>query len=72
MRRLDSTGDTTITEWDAETITDEEIEEAAAAFRKELDAGFFAYGVKDGKGEVIRDFDPAADEIVLRPAIQGG
>jgi hypothetical protein len=69
---LDKSGDTKIT-WDRSKPL--EIEIARAAFRKAKLDGYMAYKVsgKDGvKGEVLADFDPTAERIILAPPLAGG
>ncbi len=69
---LDATGDTKMT-WDASRQL--EVDNARATFDKLRNQGYMAYRVlgKSGdKGEVMRDFDPAAERIILAPATVGG
>jgi hypothetical protein len=68
---IDRTGDTKII-WDAKN--EDEVEAARATFKKLKAKGYLAYSVsKDGsKGEVLREFDPNAEKIILSPAMQGG
>jgi hypothetical protein len=49
------------------------VAEASARFKKLTGAGFTA-AVRRGAGasELIRDFDPAADETVFFPRLRGG
>ena len=74
MRVLDSTGDTAVA-WD---IGDAEaVREAEALFRRLLDGErrmAFARpaGAKADEAELIRAFDPAAEEILMVRPIQGG
>lgn len=52
-----------------------EVEEAERTFKNLKKKGYLAYKVegKDGeKGEVLHDFDPNAERIILSPAMQGG
>lgn len=68
---LDHTGDTKI-------IWDRHNEDEVAAARRTFDdlkkKGFLSYSVsKDGsRGEVIREFDPDAEKIILSAPMQGG
>lgn len=68
---IDQTGDTK-TIWDKNNP--DEVEAAKATFDRLKGKGYLAYKVsKDGsKGEVIRDFDPDAEKIILSPPMQGG
>jgi hypothetical protein len=69
---LDKTGDTKIT-WDRSKP--DEIEVARAAFANARARGMMAYKVtgKDGtKGEIMHEFDPQAERIILAPALRGG
>lgn len=71
MRVLDHTGDTKI-EWNPRR--GEETNAAREMFDKLKKRGYLAYKLKrDGtQGEVIREFDPSAERIVMSPAMQGG
>tara|TARA_R110000824_G_scaffold40789_4_gene121927 strand:- start:946 stop:1245 length:300 start_codon:yes stop_codon:yes gene_type:complete len=68
---LDQTGDTKIV-WDYKN--DVEVAAAKAQFDALKKAGYIAYSVnKDGtNGEVIREFDPKAEKIILSPPMVGG
>lgn len=68
---LDHTGDTKLI-WDRKN--EDEVEAAKEMFKKLRKKGYLAYTVtKDGsKGEVIKDFDPDAEKIILSPPIAGG
>ena len=69
--RLDRTGHTTLAEW---TAGDEAaVEEAARAFRAELDNGMLASATRaDGSAEVVRELPLDADMVILRRPIAGG
>jgi hypothetical protein len=64
-------GDLCLAEWDQgrpETVT-----EAAAAFAEHFTPGRLAFCLEGpGRTRPIRTFDPAASEILIVPAIQGG
>ena len=69
--RMDQTGHTTIAEWtagDSHTI-----EAAVAAFRAELEQGYYAV-VSDGEGhaEHVRELPLEAPLVILRRPIAGG
>ena len=69
--RMDQTGHTTLAEW---TADDEAAADAAvAAFRKQLDAGYYAV-VSGGEGhaEQVRELPLDADLVILRRPIAGG
>jgi hypothetical protein len=74
MRVLDSTGDTAVT-WDIED--EEAIRTAEAHFRRLLEnerrMAFARHaGANADEAELIRAFDPTADEILMVRPIQGG
>lgn len=64
-------GDLCLAEW--EPGRPETIRQAAGIFAREFTPGRLAFRL-DGPGRTtpLRDFDPAAAEILLVPAIQGG
>ncbi len=69
--RLDQTGHTTIAEWE---IDDEvSVDAAVAAFREQLDQGYFAV-VSEGEGraEQVRELPLGASVVILRRPIAGG
>lgn len=68
---LDQTGDTKII-WDPEKA--EEVAHARETFDKLRKKGYAAYSVnkKGDKGEVIREFDPDAEKMILAPQMVGG
>lgn len=63
---------------DLKVIWDPANEDEVAAAREQFDTltgkGFLAYTVGDRgrKGTQVRTFDPAAEKIILAPAMQGG
>ena len=69
--RMDRTGHTTLAEW---TAGDEAATEAAvAAFREQLDAGYYAVvSTGEGKAEQVRELPADADLVILRLPIAGG
>jgi len=71
LRELGTRGDTKII-WDAEKK--EEVQAAKDTFDKLRDQGYFAYRVKKkgDKGEVITQFDPQAEKIILALPMRGG
>ena len=69
--RMDRTGHTTLAEW---TAADEAaIEAAAAAFREQLDAGYYAV-VSEGEGHArqVAELPADAELVILRRPIAGG
>src|SRR3954452_2460818 len=69
--RMDRTGHTTLAEW---TAGDEAaVEAAAAAFRQQLDAGYYAV-VSEGEGQArqVRELPADAELVILRRPIAGG
>ena len=69
--RMDHTGHTTIAEWSAQDV--ESVEAAVAAFREQLDDGYFAV-VSEGAGhaEQVRELPLDAPLVILRRPIAGG
>jgi hypothetical protein len=69
--RMDHTGHTTVAEW---TQGDEaSVEAAVAAFREQLDAGY--YGVVstgEGQAEQVYELPLDAELVILRRPIAGG
>ena len=69
--RMDQSGHTTLAEW---TADDEAAAEAAvAAFREQLDAGYYAV-VSSGEGhaEQVRELPLDAELVIMRLPISGG
>lgn len=69
--RMDQTGHTTLAEWTAEDPA--AVEAAVAAFRRELDEGYYAV-VSEGQGraEHVRELPLDAPLVILRRPIAGG
>jgi len=69
--RMDETGHTTLAEWTAHDS--EALEAAVAAFRAELEHGYFAV-VSQGEGhaEQVRELPVDASLVILRRPIAGG
>jgi hypothetical protein len=69
--RMDRTGHTTLAEW---TAADEDaIEAAAAAFREQLDAGYYAVVSQgEGRAEQVTELPADAELVILRRPIAGG
>ena len=69
--RLDSTGHTTLAEWRADDP--QAVERAVVAFRRELDAGYYAVvSAGEGQAEQVRELPLEADLVILRRPIAGG
>jgi hypothetical protein len=69
--RMDQTGHTTVAEW---TPADPVASEAAvAAFRAELDAGYYAVvSEAEGRAEQVAELPLDAELVILRRPIAGG
>jgi hypothetical protein len=69
--RLDQTGHTTLTEWSIEDPAP--FEAAVAAFRAELDRGYFGIAsLPDGSAEQITELPFDTPTVILRRPIAGG
>jgi hypothetical protein len=69
--RMDGSGHSTLAEW---TPTDEQaVEAAVAAFREQLEAGYYAV-VDEGEGRArqVEELPLDADLVILRRPIAGG
>jgi hypothetical protein len=69
--RMDRSGHTTLAEW---TAADEvAVEAAVAAFREQLDAGYYAV-VSEGEGQAkqVDELPLDAELVILRRPIAGG
>jgi hypothetical protein len=69
--RMDQTGHTTLAEWSADDPV--AVEAAIAAFRAELEQGYYAvvsYG--EGDAEQVRELPVDAGLVILRRPIAGG
>jgi hypothetical protein len=68
---MDSSGHTTLAEWTAEDPAS--VETALAAFRAELDRGFFAVVTEgEGSAEQVRELPIDASLVIMRRPIAGG
>ncbi len=69
--RMDNTGHSTLAEWTAGD--DAAVEAAVAAFREQLDAGYYAV-VTEGEGHArqVTDLPLDAELVILRRPIAGG
>jgi hypothetical protein len=69
--RMDQTGHTTVAEWTADDLTS--VEAAVAAFRAELDQGYYALVSQgEGRAEQVRELPLDASVVILRRPIAGG
>ena len=69
--RMDQTGHTTLAEWNAEDPAS--VEAAVAAFRDQLDQGYFAVvSLGEGHAEQVRELPLDAPTVILRRPIAGG
>lgn len=71
LRIMDGSGDTKII-WDSDQP--EEVKVARETFKKLRKKGYNAYSVRrlGEKGEVVTEFDPDAEKIILAPPMSGG
>ena len=69
--RLDQTGHTMLAEWSADDQA--AFEEAAVAFRQQLDRGYFGLvSLPDGRAEQVTELPADAPMVILRRPIAGG
>jgi hypothetical protein len=69
--RMDRTGHTTLAEWTADDPAS--VEAAVAAFRAELDQGYYAVvSIGEGHAEQVRELPLDAPVVILRRPIAGG
>ena len=69
--RMDQTGHTTLAEWTAGDGA--AADSAVAAFREQLDAGYFAVvSTGEGHAKQVRTLPLDADLVILRRPIAGG
>lgn len=69
--RMDRTGHTTVAEWTADDPG--MIEAAVAAFRAELEQGYYAVVSRgEGEAEHVRELPVDASLVILRRPISGG
>jgi len=69
--RMDGTGHTTVAEWTAADTA--AIDAAVAAFREQLDAGFYAVVTEgEGRARQVDELPLDADLVILRRPIAGG
>ncbi len=71
MSIMDATGDHKII-WDTEDA--ESVAAAKETFDRLRAKGYLAYTVKKGgdKGEIVREFDPTLEKLILSPPMAGG
>jgi hypothetical protein len=69
--RMDQTGHTTLAQWTPDDP--QAVEAAAAAFRAELEQGYFAVvSDREGHAEQVRELPLDAATVILRRPIAGG
>jgi len=69
--RMDSTGHTTLAEWTAQDAA--AVDRAAAAFREQLDLGYFGMvSTGEGHAEQVRELPVDAQLVIMRLPISGG
>ena len=68
---LCAAGDKVIAEWETETVNPDRLTEIETEFKEKMSAGFFAVDIHQKRNQLIREFDPNA-EILLIPRVQGG
>jgi hypothetical protein len=69
--RMDHTGHTTLAEWTADDP--EAIEAAVAAFRAQLDLGYFGMVTTgEGQAEQVRELPTGSELVIMRLPISGG
>jgi hypothetical protein len=69
--RMDRTGHTTVAQWSADDPA--AVEAAVAAFRAELDQGYYAVvSAGEGHAEQVRELPVDAELVILRRPIAGG
>lgn len=69
--RMDQTGHTTLAEWTVEDPAS--VQSAVAAFRDELDRGFYAVVSRgEGHAEQVRELPVDAGLVIMRRPIAGG
>lgn len=69
--RMDQTGHTTLAQWDVGDPA--AVDAAVAAFRSELDRGYYAVVSQgEGRAEQVRELPVEAPLVILRRPIAGG
>lgn len=71
MAIMDHTGDTKLI-WDSDNS--DEVENAKRTFKDLKKKGYACFSVnkKGDKGEVINEFDPLAERLIMAPPLAGG
>lgn len=69
--RMDESGHTTLAEWSADDP--HSFQAAAAAFRAELEHGYYGVALMgEGVAEQVRELPAQAPDVILRRPIAGG
>lgn len=71
LRMMSPGGDTTLAEWETETLSPERLKEIEKEFNKRLKQGYFAADITEGRNTLVKEFDPKADTLLV-PRVQGG
>jgi len=77
LRMICAGGDKTLAEWDTEKVSPQRLAEIEKEFNEKLAQGWFAADItvsdpqKGADGKLIRQFDPAAETLLI-PRVQGG
>lgn len=71
IRKMSAAGDDTVAEWDTETVTVERVQEIETEFNRLMAEGYFAADITDKRDEIVRDFVPDRDYLMI-PKMQGG
>ena len=71
MRMLCSEGDKIVRKWNTKTVSAARLAEIEREFNEKMAEGWFAVDINEKRNQLIREFDPDAD-ILLIPRVQGG
>lgn len=71
LRKMSGKGDELVCEYDSAVDSKAKLKDIEDEFSKLQKSGYFAADITDGKNELIRQFDPEAD-ILMIPAMRGG
>jgi hypothetical protein len=71
LRVIGPDGDTTLAEWDTDTVSSDELHEIESKFDRKMQQGFIAADITNGRNVLIKKFDRNA-QILLIPQVKGG
>ncbi len=71
LKRLSNNGDSSIAEWDTESLTPKRLHEIEQEFNLYREKGWFAADLTNGRNTLVENFDKDAD-LLLIPRVQGG